>query len=432
MCIRDRIKVLKEMTSPFIVRFIDFMYTQRNIYLVTEFCNGGDLFDYMYKMGKLSEDIAIRFLRQFCEGYKLLFQNGIVHRDLKPPNILLHDGIIRIADFGFSKVCSDFMGQICTTYLGTPMYMSPQIMQRTTYSNKCDVWSLGVMLYQMILGILPWQGKNDAALLQDIAAKGLRFPPLAPVSHGMKDLINRCLQYEEINRISWPEIFEHPILTGLAPSPAPQPAFAITPNIVTTPSDNFTYTYGTGNQAHTTKQIVRQSLEKQYHSPPEVVASPQIQRPQTPTRPITPTRIIERPLTPTRRQIIYEPTPPPPSYNQPPQIQAYAQVQAPTTTTYATRDRSPVRTIIHEVERSPLRRYATEVAPVTAANNWATPVRGNDPFLNQYAYADPVDQPPYRVPTNTYIGGPPVHMSPEVIVLLIPLKSQLYHRKRIL
>ena len=111
--------------------------------MVMELCDG-DLRRFT-ENGALGEKIALDYLCQLLEGYSELRRLGIVHRDLKPANILLKDGDLKLADFGMSKLQEG--GQLLRSHVGTPYYMAPQVLQRIEYTDKCDIWSLGVIFY---------------------------------------------------------------------------------------------------------------------------------------------------------------------------------------------------------------------------------------------------------------------------------------------
>lgn len=89
--------------------------------------------------------MACKYLKQILCGYKELSRLKIVHRDLKPANILLKDSCLKIADFGMSRLQE--AGELLRSHVGTPYYMAPQVLQRIDYTNKCDVWSMGVIFY---------------------------------------------------------------------------------------------------------------------------------------------------------------------------------------------------------------------------------------------------------------------------------------------
>ncbi len=126
-----------------------------------------------------------------------------MHRDLKPANILVRRGVAKLADFGMAKYVAN-EGFLLRSHVGTPYYMAPQLLQRIEYSRKCDIWSMGVIFYELIFGRLPWQGKNEAALLQDIMSRPLVFP--APLSPPIQDLLARMLAISEAQRLSLEEV----------------------------------------------------------------------------------------------------------------------------------------------------------------------------------------------------------------------------------
>lgn len=92
----------------------------------------------------------MEFFKQICNGFKVLYQNKIIHRDIKPENILVLDGVYKIADFGFAREIKNLEEAGELTGCGTPMYVSPQISSKQSYCSKCDVWSFGVILYQLM------------------------------------------------------------------------------------------------------------------------------------------------------------------------------------------------------------------------------------------------------------------------------------------
>eukprot|EP00825_Cyclidium_porcatum_P047087 TRINITY_DN7567_c0_g1_i1.p1 TRINITY_DN7567_c0_g1~~TRINITY_DN7567_c0_g1_i1.p1 ORF type:complete len:148 (-),score=26.32 TRINITY_DN7567_c0_g1_i1:180-623(-) len=133
------------------------------------------------------------------------------HRDLKPENILIHKSIAKIADFGFSKVIEEEKKDVAVhqTAVGTPFYMAPQILNNQEYSIKCDVWSLGVMFYQILYGFLPWSDQSSInKLAEKIKTEKLSFPPSIPVSIEMQKLISKMLQVSEVDRYSIKQVKE--------------------------------------------------------------------------------------------------------------------------------------------------------------------------------------------------------------------------------
>lgn len=112
----------------------------------------------------LPEKEAIKLFKQIVDGCEYLYDRGIFHRDLKPENILIQDGCAKISDFGLAKLVEEDdlkNNSLLRTNVGTPVYMSPQILMGEAYSIKCDVWSLGVIFYKVLFGILPWESVEN-------------------------------------------------------------------------------------------------------------------------------------------------------------------------------------------------------------------------------------------------------------------------------
>lgn len=126
-----------------------------------EYCKDGDLKKYLKKKERegLPEAEVMLIMKQIIKGYQQLAKNNTIHRDLKPANILINNNLFKICDFGFSKVIKDptVANKTC---VGSPIYMAPQILDKKDYSAKCDIWSLGIIMYELIHGAVPWTAKS--------------------------------------------------------------------------------------------------------------------------------------------------------------------------------------------------------------------------------------------------------------------------------
>ena len=139
-----------------------------------EYCSGGDLKRYCMTR-KVNEDMAYKILTQIVKGFEEMVKFGIIHRDLKPANVLVDRDTFKICDFGFAKLFGQ-TGKMAKTFVGTPIYMSPQVLSQKNYTNKTDVWSLGVMYYELLFKKLPFSGFSEQDLYKNIINKGLSIP----------------------------------------------------------------------------------------------------------------------------------------------------------------------------------------------------------------------------------------------------------------
>lgn len=231
MLLDKEIKILKELTAlqhENVVALLDCMETSTHVFLVMEFCNGGDLADYLSGMGTLSEDTIRLFLKQIAAAMKALHTKGVVHRDLKPQNILLcykseksknskcpNDIILKIADFGFARFLSD--GVMAATLCGSPMYMAPEVIMSLAYDAKSDLWSIGTIVYQCHTGKAPFQAHTPQALKQYYE----KNPDLAPnipngTSKELKDLLLKLLKRNAKDRINFEQFFDHPFMKPIS------------------------------------------------------------------------------------------------------------------------------------------------------------------------------------------------------------------------
>ncbi|BES95233.1 Domain of unknown function (DUF3543) [Nesidiocoris tenuis] len=246
------IKILKELTELHhenVVALLDCKETSHHVFLVMEYCNGGDLADYLGVKGTLSEDTIRLFLNQLAGAMKALHAKGVVHRDLKPQNILLsHAGPrpcpqpsqirLKIADFGFARFLQD--GVMAATLCGSPMYMAPEVIMSLQYDAKADLWSLGTIVFQCLTGKAPFQAQTPQALKM-FYEKNANLSPKIPsgTSAELTDLLNGLLRRNANERMDFPTFFSHSFLqppkqvqksqppSPLSSSPAPDPGFPI-------------------------------------------------------------------------------------------------------------------------------------------------------------------------------------------------------------
>ncbi|XP_043574117.1 serine/threonine-protein kinase ULK2 isoform X2 [Chiloscyllium plagiosum] len=183
------IKILKELQHENIVALYDVQETPTSVHLVMEYCNGGDLADYLQAKGTLSEDTIRVFLQQIAAAMRILHNKGIIHRDLKPQNILLSsvsrkkshmNGIrVKIADFGFARYLQSNM--MAATLCGSPMYMAPEVIMSQHYDAKADLWSIGTVIFQCLVGRPPFQANSPQDLRLFYEKNKTLVPKLVPV-----------------------------------------------------------------------------------------------------------------------------------------------------------------------------------------------------------------------------------------------------------
>lgn len=175
----DELLIQCDLDHPNICRIFDFFETSSEIQLVMEFCEGGDLCDAMFHATSFSETDAHHFFKQVLEAVNYMHNMRIAHRDLKPENFLLKSkgcefvaNQIKVVDFGFAR---KFNPDNCnmTTKCGTPSFLAPEIFDEQPYSENCDLWSCGVILYLFLSGDVPFQGEE----LKDIFANARAGPP---------------------------------------------------------------------------------------------------------------------------------------------------------------------------------------------------------------------------------------------------------------
>ncbi|XP_050147030.1 serine/threonine-protein kinase ATG1a-like isoform X1 [Malus sylvestris] len=211
------ISILSTINHPNIIRLFEAIQTEDRIFLVLEYCDGGDLADYIRRHGKVSETVARHFMRQLAAGLQVLQEKHLIHRDLKPQNLLLSTTVedtphLKIGDFGFAR---SLIGGLADTLCGSPLYMAPEIIQNQKYDAKADLWSVGAILFQLVTGKPPFDGNNQLQLFQNIlTSTELRFPEgaLEELHPDCVDLCRSLLRLNPVERLSFTEFFNHKFL----------------------------------------------------------------------------------------------------------------------------------------------------------------------------------------------------------------------------
>ncbi|KAG0172611.1 hypothetical protein DFQ28_010187 [Apophysomyces sp. BC1034] len=227
--VKREIAVMKLINHPNIMSLIDVidLADSPNLYLILEYVQGGELFEYLVSQGRLPEQEARKYLQQIIFGLDYCHRHLICHRDLKPENLLLDkDKNIKIADFGMASLQP--AGSLLETSCGSPHYASPEIVNGVPYDGSAsDIWSCGIILYALICGHLPFDDDNIRQLLNKVKVGKYKMPD--HVSYSARDLIQKILVIDPEKRLTMTQVQTHPWFTAdppLNPSILPDPPTA--------------------------------------------------------------------------------------------------------------------------------------------------------------------------------------------------------------
>ncbi|KNC52080.1 CAMK/CAMKL/BRSK protein kinase [Thecamonas trahens ATCC 50062] len=207
------IAVLRLVNHPNVMKLFDVYETSRYLFLILEYVEGGELFDYLVRKGRLLPNEALRFFQQIVLGVDYCHKHMVCHRDLKPENLLLDENNnVKLADFGMASVMKQ--DSLLETSCGSPHYACPEVVMGQPYSGEAaDVWSMGVILYALLTGRLPFDDENIRRLLKKVKAGRFFIPRW--VSPDINDLISRMLTVDPTARITVDEIKAHPWFNSL-------------------------------------------------------------------------------------------------------------------------------------------------------------------------------------------------------------------------
>jgi len=210
--LESEISILKNHAHRNIVSLYDIERSDRHIYIILEYCRGGDLQRFIKHQpgARLGEATAQHFLRHLAAGLKFLNDRNLVHRDIKPQNLLLTENspwaVLKIADFGFARHLEG--SSMAETLCGSPLYMAPEILGQNQYNAKADLWSVGAVLFEMVAGRPPFAAQNQVELLK-VIKRPLQIPGDVDLSRPCLALLQRLLKREPLERISFEDFFQN-------------------------------------------------------------------------------------------------------------------------------------------------------------------------------------------------------------------------------
>jgi calcium-dependent protein kinase len=230
----DEIENLMLLNHPNILKIYEYYYDEnKNIYIIMEYIRGEELFNKIQEVGKFSEVESAIIIKSVLQAIAYCHSRKIIHRDLKPENILIPTGsskadytLLKIIDFGASVLKKDD-GKISFRF-GTPYYIAPEVLQES-YNEKCDVWSIGVILYLLLTGQVPFEGEDDNIICQKIISEEIDYEnntKIRALSPESIDLLKKLLEKNPDDRISATEALEHHWIKKYAPHTKVNKAFS--------------------------------------------------------------------------------------------------------------------------------------------------------------------------------------------------------------
>ncbi|KAL4429531.1 hypothetical protein ABPG74_014306 [Tetrahymena malaccensis] len=208
--ILNEIKVQGILSHPNIIKLYGFFIDSDSIYLIQELAIGKELFTELkstvYK--KFTENLTAFYVRQVIEALIYMHSKNVVHRDLKPENIMVHNGLLKICDFGYAAIVQK--NKMRSTFCGTLDYVSPEMVQGKSYDFSVDVWSVGILTYELLIGHAPFAAKSHDATFDQILNGELRFS--GPISFEAGDFISRILERDPNSRMNLTQAIQHPFI----------------------------------------------------------------------------------------------------------------------------------------------------------------------------------------------------------------------------
>jgi serine/threonine protein kinase len=207
--LRQEIGILRTLNHENIILMFDAFETEREFCVVTEYAQG-ELFDILTDDQRLPEKTVQQIAKQLVKALHYLHSHRIIHRDMKPQNVLIgSNGRIKLCDFGFARAMSNNT-MVLTSIKGTPLYMSPELVKEQPYDSSSDLWSLGVILYELFVGQPPFYTNSIYTLINHIVKDPVKYP--TDMSKEFKSFLQGLLQKNPAKRLNWPHLLDHPFV----------------------------------------------------------------------------------------------------------------------------------------------------------------------------------------------------------------------------
>ncbi|XP_044887936.1 serine/threonine-protein kinase 36 isoform X5 [Mauremys mutica] len=209
--LQREIEIMRGLHHPNIVQMLDSFETDKEVVVVTDYAEG-ELFQILEDDGNLPEEQVQDIASQLVSALYYLHSHRILHRDMKPQNILLgKGGVIKLCDFGFARAMS-IHTMVLTSIKGTPLYMAPELVQERPYDHTADLWAVGCILYELVVGTPPFYTNSIFQLVSLIVKDPITWPKA--MSPSFKSFLQGLLMKDPRQRLAWPELLCHPFIAG--------------------------------------------------------------------------------------------------------------------------------------------------------------------------------------------------------------------------
>ena len=229
----SEIKIHRSLHHNHIVGFEHFFEDAENVYILLELCQNQSLNELLRRRKRLHEIEVQCYINQICSAVKYLHSHRVIHRDLKLGNLFLNDRMeVKIGDFGLATKL-EFDGERKRTICGTPNYIAPEVLEgKQGHSYEVDVWSLGVIIYTLIIGKPPFETSDVKTTYKRIRMNAYSFPENVPITDSARDLITKILNNDPTKRPTIDEILSHEFINhgGQVPRILPASTLACPPS----------------------------------------------------------------------------------------------------------------------------------------------------------------------------------------------------------
>ncbi|XP_040889894.1 aurora kinase A [Toxotes jaculatrix] len=206
--LRREVEIQSHLRHPNILRLYGYFHDTSRVYLILEFAPRGELYSELQRCGSFPEDRSATYIMELADALNYCHSKKVIHRDIKPENLLLGaNGELKIADFGWSvHTPSSRRSTLC----GTLDYLPPEMIEGKTHDEKVDLWSLGVLCYEFLVGKPPFEAKSHEETYRRISRVEYTYPAQANISAGAKDLVARLLKHNPMHRLPIEGVLSHP------------------------------------------------------------------------------------------------------------------------------------------------------------------------------------------------------------------------------